>query len=310
MNRFEEIRAFVAVAGTGSLVGASHEMKVTPSMIGRRVTNLERRLEAKLLHRSTRQMTLTEQGKLYFDHCRQLLSDLEEFEAAAFPETGSPSGELAVVAPRYLGRTHVAPHVTAFSRACPEVQVSLDLTNENITPMSGTYDLRIRIGNVIDPNFISVWLAENRRVICATPEYFRTHGRPEALQDLTRHDCVAIRLMAQPTREWRLQDQGHPVAVTVGGRFQCNDGEMLVRRTCEGRGLAWRSTWEVASLIDEGALETVLDEYALPSYDLYAVYPRHKPLSRAAAIFIQTLQAAYAQPGYWSCSPAQEPAEV
>lgn len=303
MNRYEEVRAFVAFVGTGSLAGAAREVKVTPSMIGRRLTGLEQRLDTRLLDRSTRPMTLTEQGKLFFDQCRTVLAQLEGGEAAVFPDATHPKGELTIVAPPFLGRTHVAPHVPAFSRAYPNVRISLDLTNEYVERVLETCDLRIRHGTVIDPNFVSVWLAANRRVICATPEYLRTRGRPETLHDLGDHDCAAVRSMAGPRGEWRVQDSGHPVRIRTAGRFDTNDGEALARWVVDGNAIGWRSAWEIAPYIATGALETVLDEYTLPNFDVYAVYPRNKPLTRPLKLFIDMLRDAFASREHGSVPP-------
>ncbi len=298
MNRYKEIKAFVAVAKEGTLVGAALKEKVTSSMLGRRIDTLEKRLGIKLLHRTTRLLSLTEQGALFLKHCHELLIDLDIGEAALFPDAAPVSGQLFVLAPAYFGRHHVAPHAKAFVSAYPDVQLSFNLTNDYFDPVREGYDLCIRIGNVIDPNFVATKLMTNRRVVCATPAYFEKYGIPRVLEDLAHHNCLAVNLAAGRHRDWLFQEQGKPVSVKIDGDVDCNDGEVLVNRALDGLCLAWRSTWEVGAHLASGDLITVLDEYALPSFDITAVYPRYRPLT-AVKLFIETLKAAYAQPGYW-----------
>jgi DNA-binding transcriptional LysR family regulator len=299
MNRYQEIKAFVAVAREGSLVGASHKEKITSSMLGRRIDTLEKRLGVKLLHRTTRHLSLTEQGALFLEHCHELLTDIERSEASLFPETSEISGQLRVLAPAHFGRQHVALHARTFVSKHPNVQLSFDLTNDYSDPVREGYDLCIRIGNVIDPDFITTKLLSNRRVVCATPAYFQKYGVPKTLEDLEHHNCLAVNLTAGQHRDWLFQEAGRLVSVKVDGNVDCNDGEVLADWARKGLGLAWRSTWEVGSELASGELVTVLDEYALPSFDVTAVHPRHK--ARAAIrLFIETLQNAYAQSGYWT----------
>ncbi|WP_161630574.1 substrate binding domain-containing protein [Pseudoduganella violaceinigra] len=175
-------------------------------------------------------------------------------------------------APASFGRQHVAPHAPPFLAANPDVQISFNLTDQVIDLVREGYDLGIRIGGVIDPSFVAVRLAKNRRVVCGTPEYFRTAwhsahaGRPCAAQ------LPSLQLAGGQQHGWYFQQGGKPVTVKVQGNLDCNDGELLHRWACEGLGLAWRSTWEIQAQLAEGSLITVLDDVALPDYDIMAVY--------------------------------------
>lgn len=299
MNKYREIRTFVAVAKEGSLIGAARKEKLTSSMLGRRIDNLEKRLGVKLLHRTTRHLSLTEQGTIFLKHCQDLLAEIDSGEMELFPEATRASGRLTVLASPYFGRHHVAVHAKEFVKAHPDVQLSFHLTNEYIDPVREEYDLCIRIGNVIDPSFVASKLLTNRRVVCATPAYFRKYGIPQRLEDLERHNCLGVSLMAGIHRDWLFQEGGKLVSVKINGKVDCSDGEALVRWVKDGLCLAWRSTWEVGAMIASGELVTALDEFALPSFDITAVYPRHRPLP-AVKLFIETLKMAYAKPGYWS----------
>jgi DNA-binding transcriptional LysR family regulator len=300
MDKLKQIEAFVEVVEKGSLARAALEQKITPVMLGRRIDALEKRLGVKLMHRTTRHLTLTEQGSIFLEYCRKLLSDLEVAEKIVSEGRHKATGHLIVSAPAAFGRLHVAPHAPAFLASHPDVQISFNLTDHVIDLVREGYELGIRIGGVIDPNFVAVKLAANRRVVCGTPDYFDRHGIPRTLEDLTHHNCLAFNLQGGQQRGWYFQKDGKPVTVKVSGNLDCNDGELLHRWASEGIGLAWRSTWEIQSELRAGELITVLDDYALPGYDIMAVYLQQRHLPAKVRFFIDTLKAIYAQPGYWT----------
>lgn len=299
MDKLTQIEAFVDVAEQGSLARAALGQNITPVMLGRRIDALEKRLGVKLMHRTTRHLTLTEQGTVYLDHCRKLLSDLGYAEKIISEGRHKATGHLIVSAPAAFGRKHVAPHAPAFVKANPEVQISFNLTDRVVDLVREGYDLSIRIGGNIDPSFVAVKLASNRRVVCGTPDYFERNGIPRTLDDLAQHNCLSFNLQGGQQRGWYFQDNGKPVIVKAAGNLDCNDGELLHRWASEGLGLAWRSTWEIQAQLASGELITVLDEYALPQYDIMAVYPQQRHLPAKVRFFIDLLKTVYAQPDYW-----------
>jgi len=300
MDKFKQIEAFVAVVEKGSLAAAALVQNITPVMLGRRIDALEKRLGVKLMHRTTRHLTLTEQGNVFLDDCRKLLSDFDAAERNIAEGRHKATGHLIVSAPASFGRQHVAPHAPAFLKKNPEVQLSFNLTDQVIDLVRQGYDLGIRIGGVIDPSFVAVRLAKNRRVVCGTPDYFDRMGIPRTLEDLAHHNCLAFNLQGGQQRGWYFQQGGKPVTTKVQGNLDCNDGELLHRWACEGLGLAWRSTWEIQSQLAEGSLITVLDDFALPDYDIMAVYLQQRHLPAKIRFFIDELKQVYAQPGYWT----------
>jgi DNA-binding transcriptional LysR family regulator len=300
MDKLKQIEAFVEVAEKGSLARAALEQKITPVMLGRRIDALEKRLGVKLMHRTTRHLTLTEQGAIFLEYCRKLLGELEFAEKIVSEGRHKATGHLIVSAPAAFGRLHVAPHAPAFLAAHPDVQISFNLTDHVVDLVREGYQLGIRIGGTIDPNFVAVKLASNRRVVCGTPNYFDRHGIPRTLEDLAQHNCLAFNLQGGQQRGWYFQKDGKPVTIKAEGNLDCNDGELLHRWACEGIGLAWRSTWEIQTQLRAGELITVLDDYALPDYDIVAVYMQQRHLPAKVRFFIDTLKAVYAQPGYWT----------
>lgn len=299
MDKLTQIEAFVEVAEKGSLARAALEQKITPVMLGRRIDALEKRLGVKLMHRTTRHLTLTEQGLLYLDQCRKLLSDLGHADQLVSEGRHKATGHLIVSAPAAFGRKHVAPHAPAFVKANPDVQISFNLTDRVVDLVREGYDISIRIGGNIDPSFVAVKLASNRRVVCGTPEYLARNGIPQTLDDLAKHNCLAFNLQGGQQRGWYFQENGKPLIIKAAGNLDCNDGELLHRWACEGLGLAWRSTWEIQTQLASGELITVLDEFALPRYEVMAVYPQQRHLPAKIRFFIDALKEIYAAPGYW-----------
>jgi DNA-binding transcriptional LysR family regulator len=209
-------------------------------------------------------------------------------------------GHVIVSAPAAFGRMHVAPHAPAFVRDKPELQMSFNLTDRVVDLVREGYDLSIRIGGAVDPNFVAVKLATNRRVVCGTPAYFKKHGKPKTLDDLPNHNCLAFNLQGGQNRGWYFRRNGKLTTVRVSGNLDCNDGELLHRWVSEGLGLGWRSTWEIQRQLEAGELETVLDDFELPDYDILAVYPQQRYVPARVRYFIDYLKEIYAQPGYWS----------
>ena len=299
MDRFKEIEAFVQVMEHGSMAAAALAAGVTPVMMGRRLDALEQRLGTQLVIRTTRRLSLTDQGASYLDECRQLLARWDEAERAVSSRHQRASGHLIVSAPAAFGRLHVAPHASSFLKANPDVQLSFNLTDRVVDLVREGYDMGIRIGGQIDPNFVAIKLASNQRVVCGTPAYFRKHGKPKSLEDLRHHNCLAFNLQGGQQRGWYFLKDGKSVTVRVEGNLDCNDGELLHRWASQGLGLGWRSTWEIQKQLQSGELVTVLDEYALPAYDILAVYPQQKNLPAKVRFFIEHIKKAYAQPDYW-----------
>jgi len=300
MDRFKQIETFVRVADAGSLASAALEEGVSPVILGRRIDALEKRLGVKLMYRSTRRLVVSEEGAAFLERCRGLLSEWDQAENEMMAGRRSVNGHLIVSAPAAFGRKHVAPLAPVFLKDKPELQVSFNLTDRVVDLVREGYDLSIRIGGAVDPNFVAVKLATNRRVVCGTPEYFRKHGKPKALEDLPNHNCFAFNLQGGQNRGWYFRRNGKLTTVRVSGTLDCNDGELLHRWVSEGLGLGWRSTWEIDQQLARGELETVLDEYALPDYDILAVYPQQRYVPAKVRYFIDYLKEVYARPDYWA----------
>ena len=299
MDRYTEIRSFVLVAEKGSFASAALVEGVTPVVMGRRLDALEKRLGVKLMHRSTRGLALTDLGEQFLEQGRGLLREFDDVERAVSAGRNVVRGHLVVSAPAAFGRRHVAPHAAAYKALHPELKMSFNFTDSVVDLVREGYDMAIRIGEVTDPNYVALRLFPNRRVVCGTPDYFERHGIPRQPEDLARHNCLAFNLAGGQQRGWSFVREGKLFAVRADGDLACNDGELLYGWVKQGLGVGWRSTWEIQAELKRGELVTVLDEFAVSSYDIQAVYPQQRYLPAKVRHFIDYLKAIYNREGYW-----------
>lgn len=301
MDQFKQISAFVEAATRGSLSAAARAEGVTPAIVGRRLDALEERLGVRLLTRTTRRLTLTFEGQAFLEDCQRLLNDLANAEASVSLGGVKASGHLKVSAPAGFGRIHVAPHVAEFLDANPEVTVSLDLSDRLVDLVNEGIDCAVRIGELADSSLVSVRLGDMRRMVVASPAYVRERGAPASLDDLARHECFSL----GQQRGWTFRNPEQldtTVTIKVAGRLECNDGAVLREWALAGRGLAWRSLWEVGEDLRAGRLVSVLDEFAAPPLGIYAVFPQRRQLPLRVRLFIDLLKHTYGRADYWGRS--------
>jgi len=297
MDRLKQIEAFVSAATRGSLSAAARIEGVTPAIIGRRLDALETRLGVKLLLRTTRKLTITFEGQAFLEDCQKTLNDLANAEAAVSLGSVRASGQLRVSAPSGFGRLHVAPLVSEFMLGNPEVRVNLNLSDRLVDLVNENIDCAVRIGELTDSSLISVRLGEMRRMVVASPAYLVAHGVPREPADLATHECLSL----GQQRGWvfRHPDSGQVDTIKVNGAFECNDGAVLHDWALAGRGLAWRSLWEVGQDLKEGRLTSVLDAWQAPPMGIYAVFPQRRHLPLRVRLFIDLLKETYSRPSYW-----------
>ncbi|MCC7851107.1 LysR family transcriptional regulator [Klebsiella pneumoniae] len=302
MGRYTELNTFVQVAEKGSFAAAAVNEGVTPAILGRRLDALEKRLGVKLMHRSTRGLKLTEAGERLLERAKIVLHEFDEIEGDISNSNLAVNGQLSVSAPAAFGRRHIAPHVYAFKQRYPELNLNFNFTDTVLDLVNDGFDMSIRIGEILDPTYVAIKLFPNQRVVCGTPEYFARCGMLHSLDDLAQHNCLAFSMQGGQQRGWTFQNQGRQVAIKVRGDLACNDGELLLSWVKQGLGIGWRSTWEIHGELQRGELITALDEYALPAYNIQAVFPHQRYLPAKVRLFIDYLKALYQTPGYWDKS--------
>jgi DNA-binding transcriptional LysR family regulator len=272
---------------------------VAPAVIGRRIDALEERLGVKLLVRTTRRITLTHEGSAFLEDCQRLLTDLASAEASVSAGGVKASGHLRVTAPAGFGRRHVAPLVPRFIAQHPDVSVSLNLSDRVVDIANEGFDCAVRVGDLPDSSLISVRLADNRRQCVATPGYLQRAGVPQHPSDLARHECLTLSSDASQTRGWAFQVAGEVTHLRPHGRLDCSDGQVLHDWCLQGLGIAWRSTWEVASEIAAGRLQALLEPYAAPPNGIFAVFTHARHLPLRVRLWIDFLKQTYGSATYW-----------
>ncbi|AUH49442.1 LysR family transcriptional regulator [Chromobacterium sp. ATCC 53434] len=284
MAAWEGMQEFVAVADGGSFTGAARRLGISVAQVSRQVGQLEARLGAKLLYRTTRQLSLTEAGDVYLAHCRQLLESLDDAEQAVSLLQAAPRGLLKLTAPLAYGNSHIAPLLLDFMQRYPQLEASLDLSNQVKDLVHGGYDLAIRIGNLTDSSLMARKLAQRRHHVCASPAYLARHGEPKRPQDLPQHQCLQI-----GKDGWHLQVGGRRQTFRVQGPLRCSAAAPLAEAAVRGMGLAQLPDYYVTGHLASGALVEVLADYAEPDEGIWALYPHNRQLSPKVRLLVDFL---------------------
>jgi DNA-binding transcriptional LysR family regulator len=252
--------------------------------------------------RTTRRISLTQEGSAFLEDCQRLLADVASAEASVSAGGIQASGHLRVTAPAGFGRRHIAPLVPQFRALNPKVTLSLNLSDRVVDLAAEGFDCGVRVGDLPDSSLVSMRLADNRRLCVATPDYLQRHGTPMHPNDLNKHHCLTLSSDASQTRGWAFrvpEGEGHEIMhLRPSGPLDCSDGQVLHAWCLSGLGIAWRSTWEVQQDLSEGRLVSVLDDFAAPANGVYVVLPQRKHLPLRLRLWIDFLRDAFARPGF------------
>jgi len=275
----------IAVVDAGSLSAAARRLDMPLATVSRKVAELEAHLTTRLLHRTTRQLSLTEAGASYVAACRRILEEIGEAERAATGEYASPKGELVVTAPVVFGRLHVVPVVAEFLAQYPEIGISLMLTDRVVHLMDEHADVAVRIGELPDSALMATRVGAVRRVVCASPAYLAAHGVPERPQDLAGHDCVTFEVLAS-MRAWVFGSGKSQLSVPVNSRLTVNTAEAAIAAATLGVGLIRVLSYQVADALREQALRIVLEPYESAPLPISLVHTGQAPLPLKLRAFL------------------------
>ncbi|PFH19286.1 LysR family transcriptional regulator [Burkholderia sp. JKS000303] len=284
----DDLRVFSLVVRLTSFSAAAEQLAVSPAYVSKRIALLEAQLGTRLLHRSTRRVTVTEAGERVFARAEKILDDVDHLVEDVSTTRTVPRGTLRISSSFGFGRHVVAPALLDFSARYPQLNVRLDLFDRLVDVAGEGYDLDVRIGDDIADHLIARRLAANYRVLCASPDYLARRGTPRSLADLASHDCLAIKERDHPFGVWRLNLRGETATVKVGGALSTNHGEVAVQWALAGRGIVLRSIWEAGPLIERGALCRVLPEAHQPA-NIWAVYPERVAASAKVRVCVDFL---------------------
>jgi DNA-binding transcriptional LysR family regulator len=303
-SSFQQMAVFAKVVGAGSLSSAARELGLSPALVSRKLAALEARLGVRLINRTTRSLHLTDEGASYFEACSRLLAEIDEADAAVAAGRVEPQGVLRVALPASFGHLHVAPRIPAFAAQYPKVRLALSLSDRSVNVIEEGFDCAVRIAELEDSSLAARKLAPNRRVVCASPEYLARHGTPQAPEDLARHDVLTTNDFAM---SWDFKDpRGKPGTVRVGGRYACDNWEVLREWAIAGLGIALKSTWDVYRHLQDGSLVELFPGYAFHSdVAIYAVYPHRRHLPAKTRVFIEFLAASFGPEPFWDRAAAR-----
>jgi len=299
MDKLTSMKVFARVAKSGSFAGAAKELGISRAMATKHVMFLENSLGVRLLNRTTRKISLTEAGTAYLERCQQILEDIEETELSVTQLHTEPQGLLRISTPPFFGTFHLAPTIAAYLEQYPKVRVDLVVRGGLVDVVAEGLDLAIRLGEQPDSSLIARRLASSPRVVCGAPAYFDKHGVPENPQDLRQHNCL-VNWGFEPHDYWRFTDpDGETITVRVSGNFQANTADPLRLAAIHGLGLVVLPTYIVGQDLSKNRLVTVLEDYGLPSMDIFAVYPHRRHLSAKVRTFLDFLAERLHPVPYW-----------
>lgn len=288
MDQLQTMRAFVAIAETGSFTAAAARLHMSRAMASKHVMDLEAHLGLRLLNRTTRSVNLTEAGASYAARCRDIIEAIEAAEREVTSQAAEPVGRLRVSAPVFFGATCVAPMIEGYARRFPGVGVDLVLNDRFVDLIEEGYDVAIRIGRLEDSSLVAKRVATTRLMVCGAPSYLDAHGRPQVPADLAGHECLQYSYAAGSA--WSFEGPRGPEVVRLASRFTCNNAEALCMMAAEGLGLVYAPDFYVVARLRTKQLEQVLADYMGEPLGVFVVHPsrRHVPLKVRSFIEFST----------------------
>lgn len=296
MDRCMEMRAFVAVVDAGSFVGASATLGMSKAALSRHVGGLEARLGVRLLHRTTRRLSLTPEGEVFHARCSELLGGIDEAEAEITSRSGQAAGLLRINVPSSFGLLHLAPLWVEFMARHPRVTLDVTLADRLVDLVEEGYDMAVRIARLPDSSLVSRPLASTRLVLCASPGYLRARGRPAHPSDLAGHDVLVYSLFSMGER-WEFTGPGGvAVTVRVTPRMRTNSGDTCRTAALHDQGIVLQPTFLVGHDLRTGTLVELMPEWRSVELGVYAVYPSRKFVSPKVRLMIDFLAGAFGTP--------------
>lgn len=289
LTSIDDLEFFEQISRSQSLTEAARNWGKSVSAVSKRLTALESRLGVALVRRSTRRLTLTEEGQLYATGALSILQQKSDLEDAVSLHHGELKGRIRVHSSLGIGRKHIAPLLGEFVRKHPLVQIDLELSPLPLNIAGTNFDIAIRVGGLTDSRLKAKLLARNRRIVCAAPKYLDASPPLRTVRDLEQHNCIVLRENNADYSLWRFGDKDQQY-IDVRGSMVSDDGDVVTDWCVQGLGLIMRSTWHVNPLIRQGVLQHVLSEIPTPSADIFALYPATAKTPRRTTAAVEFLR--------------------
>jgi DNA-binding transcriptional LysR family regulator len=281
-----ELQLFVEIVKAGNLSAAARALNSSPAAMSRGLSTLESRLGVRLVTRTSRSFELTEEGRLFYERCTRIVSDIAEAEAEASSKGSTVRGMLRIGAPMELGRRLIAPLITDFRQKFPDVQAHLMLSDAGLDVIDDGLDVALRIGLPADSSVIAKKILSAKRIVCASPAYFEEHGVPAKPSDLMYHDCIRLVRGRRMMDAWIFQDQGKPFEVMVNGTLSTTSGEVVHDWVRAGKGIALKAAWDLQPELAAGTIVQCLSEFWCDEIDLFAICANRQHLSPRIRAFL------------------------
>ena len=298
LDNLAAMAVFARVVEDRSFTQAADALGRSKSAVSKAVSQLEDRLGARLLNRTTRRLSLTEAGTAYYERAARILAEAAEADSAVSALQDEPRGTLRINAPMSFGQRHLAPAIGGFLERYPELRLDITLSDRFVDLIGEGYDVAVRIAALPDSSLIAAKLAPNRRVVCASPDYLARAGTPRHPQDLRQHNCFGYTYQATGNT-WRFVGPEGPATVRVTGSLTANNGDILKAAMLQGLGLGLVPTFSIADELKSGELVVVLPDYIDTETSVYAVYPHSRHLSAKVRAFVDYLRDRFGPEPYW-----------
>ncbi|MBS7778938.1 LysR substrate-binding domain-containing protein [Acidovorax sp. CCYZU-2555] len=299
----EDLEVFVQVVRSANFSQAAKDLGVSASFITKRVKILETLLGAQLFHRSTRKVSLSEDGERTYVWAQRILDDVDNLLEDIREKRLAPRGVLRISSSFGFGRNAVGPILAGLAQAYPALEIRFEVFDRLVDVGAEGFDLDIRVGDEIAPHHIAKRIAANHRILCASPGYLRDKGRPRTLADLAQHSCLVIRERDHPFGVWKLRSGTREVAVRVRGPMSTNHGEIAVQWAVNDMGIVLRSIWDVQELLRAGKLVQVLPKYRQEA-NIWAVFPARLETSAKVKVATEWIARALQQAPFLNAAPA------
>jgi DNA-binding transcriptional LysR family regulator len=298
MDKLKCMQVFTKVAKLGSFIAAANELGISKAMATKHVAQLEAHLDARLLNRTTRKLSLTETGIGYLNRCREILDDIEEADATVAHLQQEPKGLLHISSPPFFGTYHLIPTIAAFNKIHSELRFNVTLQGTTPDIIEQGLDLSILLDSLPNSNLIARRIASSELRVCASPEYIERAGRPEAPEHLPSHSCLSSSTLA-PGNRWTFVRDGASTVVKVSGPIKCNMVGAIRSAALNSMGIAILPSYIIGPDIRANRLITLFDEYEPAYLDIHAVYPHRKHLSAKVVMFLDFLCERIRPEAYW-----------
>jgi DNA-binding transcriptional LysR family regulator len=295
MDRFQEMKVFAAVVEAGSFTGGAQALDMSKAAVSRYVGELEERLGLRLLNRTTRKLSPTGEGEIFYARCRELLDNLDEAEAEITSRSGEAAGLLKVNVPVTFGLMHLAQLWPAFLARHPKLAIDITLSDRVADLVEEGYDIAVRIGQLSASSLIARRLASTRMVLCASPAYLARRGAPAHPADLLQHDVISYSLFASG-ENWSFTGPDGEVSVKVAPRVRTNSGDTCRAAALQHQGIILQPTFIVGADLAQGTLVEIMPGYRAVELGIHAVYPSRKFVSPKVRLLIDFLVEAFAAP--------------